>query len=95
MRHALSPKQLFQQTPDSKRLAELVVQEPFKRALSAALAHMQSEMPTGSGQLESPAALHFQMVGARRYIETLLNLAEPIKEPTKLPPKNLTPTPIT
>jgi hypothetical protein len=81
----LSPKQRFQQTPDAKTHADLAVSNSFQNAVTAALAQLVMDMPGGGNPAQSWDA-HNQVVGARKFIDALLNLAEP---PTPAPPKTL------
>jgi hypothetical protein len=82
----LTPKKDFQgkkQFADAHR--ELVVSTPFREALNAALIDYVLSMPANS----DPAASYHQIVGAREFVNRLLNIAEMSKSPPITPPANL------
>lgn len=85
---SLSPKTRFQKTQDSAVHAELVVKDSFLNAITFALAEYEVDLPSA----ESPARswdAYCKIMGAKEFINTLLNLAEPPTERRDIPNKNL------
>lgn len=80
----LSPKVDFLKSEDAKKLADVVATPWFQHSCTIALAQMQMEM----GDADTPAKSWdnwSKVLGARRVINTLLNLPDPnIKERPKL-----------
>jgi hypothetical protein len=72
----LSPKSRFLKTTESKAHLDLVTQDYFQTALTVALAEMEMNMPP-PGSPTNGWDNASQMQGAKRFIEVLLNLAEP------------------
>lgn len=79
----LTPKKDFQQKKqfaDAHR--DLVVSTPFREALHAALIDHVLSIPSTA----DPAASYHQIVGARNFVQHLLNIAEqPKSSPAPLP----------
>lgn len=65
---------------DCKQLRSLTEQPWFRRSLAAALATMASQLPATPLQQQSCDSWN-QIVGARRYMDTLLNLTESPEKP--------------
>lgn len=84
----LSPKSLYTSDPNFKTHADLVVSHEFRRTLMVALAEMEMNLPQTGNPSQSWDA-HAQMVGARTFISTLLNLCEPHQTHSPLPRKDL------
>jgi hypothetical protein len=85
---SLSPKQRFLKSPFAKVHAELAVSESFIVALEYALLEMVNQLP----MVTDPSKqwdCHSQLIGARRYIDTLKGLATPHPEPAKPPEQTL------
>jgi hypothetical protein len=78
----LSPKTRFQKTDDAKAHQSLVKSDSFLNALTSALAEMEIKMPD-TGNPSAAWDCHCQMVGAKKFINTLLNLAEVTTEPER------------
>lgn len=68
----------------------MVETDRFHLVLTTALSEMELSMPE-TGNPSVAWDCHCQMVGARKFINILLNLAEERTEPAKLPNKNLKP----
>lgn len=83
-----SPKKKFQKTPQAKVHADLVVSPQFQSTLDAALLQMQYEMGSAS-DLNTAAANAFRLEGARRFMATLLTLAETPTTPRRNTGDNL------
>lgn len=86
----LSPKQRFQRTEDAKKHLDLVTQDSFLNAVTIALVQMQMETPPSKLGAES-CDLQNQLQGAKRFVDILLNLAEPEKPIKKPATDNLQP----
>lgn len=84
----LSPKSLFKTDTQFKTHADLVTDPAFKRTLMVALAEMELKLPT-TGNPSVSWDCHNQMIGARTFIETLLNLCESPELIGTPPKKNL------
>lgn len=85
----LSPKKDFiskKAFADAHR--ELVVSTQFREALHAALIDQIMAMPSVVDPAAAAAAYHC-IIGARGFIEHLLNVAEMPKTPASPPPANL------
>ena len=66
----------------------MVVNETFQATLETAL--IQYELNQGiAPDMGTAAASHWRMVGAREFVNVLLNLSEPPTEPPKKPRQNL------
>jgi len=77
----LTPKQHYQANKQAaERHRDLVVSTPFRDALHAALLEHVLSLPTAN-DIQSAAAAHYQIVGARDFINHLLNVAEQPKTP--------------
>lgn len=85
----LTPKKHFQdkkQFADSHR--ELVVSDRFREAVHAALLDQVMSLPMTYDPVEAQAAYN-RIMGARDFVEHLLNLAEVTKTPPDPLPTNL------
>lgn len=85
----LTPKKDFL---DKKQFADIhrdiVVSSHFREALHAALLEQILAMPHGLST-EAAAAAHHEIMGARQFIDRLINIAEQPKTPPTKPPANL------
>lgn len=70
-----SPKARFLKTPYANKLLGIVDDPAVIAALDAALLQMQFEAGTAN-DMSAAAAMHFQLTGARRFINTFLTIAE-------------------
>jgi hypothetical protein len=80
----MTPRENFQTSGHAKPFAALVASEHFEPACEYALLEMVSEIhdpmnPTGLAQI----------IGARRVLEILKTLSEPIKPPERMPKQTL------
>lgn len=85
----LTPKKHFQEKKlfaDAHR--DLVVSTPFREALHAALLDQVMNLPTATDP-EVSIASYQRIIGARDFINHLLNLAEMPKSLPTTPPANL------
>jgi|GEM_PF-3017236 len=85
----LTPKKTFQENKQfAERHRDLVVSTAFRDALHAALLEQVLALPQTT-DTEAAAAAYHSIMGARYFIESLLNIAEMPKELPKPPPTNL------
>lgn len=85
----LNPKARFKQSQaDARFLSDVVTHNSFLNALQSALAQMQMDMPRGDNPAQAWDC-HCRMEGAKKFINILLNLAEPDPVQKILPSKNL------
>lgn len=83
-----SPKKKFQKTPQAKVHADLVVSPQFQATLDTALLQMQYELGTAPDGTFA-AAYWYRIEGARRFMSTLLTLAETPTTPRRNTGDNL------
>jgi hypothetical protein len=86
----LSPKARFQKSADAKTVSSYLHSDPFLNAVTAALAEMQMNMP-GTDNPSKEWDSQCQMAGAKRFIDTLLNITEQSRQAPPLPKQNLQP----
>lgn len=85
----LTPKKDFLEKKQfSNAHRELVLSTPFREALHAALIDQILTMPMTYDPVEAAADYH-RIMGARHFIEHLLNIAEMPKTPPTPPSANL------
>lgn len=84
----LRPKEQFKKSPQAKVHGDLVSNPDFQNVLVLALAEMELNMPL-TGNPSTAWDSHCQMVGARKFIETLLNLSEQPERINPPPRKDL------
>lgn len=82
----LTPKLRFQENvPATRAHRELVVNDAFRAAVEASLVQMVYSLPTVRDPADA-AAQYNRIMGARDFIQTLLNIAEQTpKVPDKMP----------
>lgn len=87
----VSPKSRFQQNAsDMKKMAELVTQEWFHRALEQATLWHTAEITQGvSGDLTSSAVGFHRIAGAKDFVGKLLTIHETFIERANKPAGNL------
>jgi hypothetical protein len=83
MNQSLLPKKAFQQTTFAKTLETLVTTDGFRQACGQSLLHYLDSLSTTDNETEAAANWH-RIEGAKKVIDTLLNLAE---APPNLEPK--------
>lgn len=76
------PKEKFCTSPHKAVFAKIVNDPAFEEATLAALLQMETEMPQDCSPNQSATA-HDQMVGARKYLETLCSIHLPQEKPKK------------
>lgn len=84
----LSPKSMFIASADASAFADLVASPVFRRGAEAALAQFALDNATAAN-FETAARSHWEECGAKRFLNALLNLAEPVIEHAPQPPANL------
>jgi hypothetical protein len=83
----LDPKANFANHPQKKQFEEFVHAEVFHAGAQAALIITQKTLSAATGN--DAAANFYRMEGARKILDTLMNLTVEEKEPAKLPSTNL------
>jgi len=84
----IDPRTRFAQSTHAAAFKKIVATPDFEEATLAALLSLQREMPIECNPQQSLDA-HQQMVGARRYLEILCSLHEPVTQPKPAPKKGL------
>ena len=88
MNQSLKPKASFQKTPFAKSLEALVLDEGFRNACQQSLCQVIEEIASTDDPVQAAANWH-RIEGARKAIDTLLNLSEIPKPPEKRNDYNL------
>lgn len=92
-----TPRAEFQaNSANIQRHAKLLDNSHFQYALQTALAEYARDLTTGISESDfnAQAAAHLKLRGAQRFVDLLLNLAEPQIRPKVTPlSQNLKPTP--
>lgn len=87
-RKVLRPKESFQASKLASEHVEWVNSEHARVSLEAAIAELTMLMPRPE-TMEQACRYHYEILGARRFIDTFLNLAQPDIEGSQRPNDNL------
>lgn len=78
----MSPKERFQKHRELKELAALIASEKFEYIAETAMLTFVSNLPSGNDATSSMCA-HQQLVGARTFLQTIMNLPKLPTEPAR------------
>jgi hypothetical protein len=88
MKNSLRPKEAFQKTEANKFHVDRVKDQRFLDAVEAALLQMVTEQ-NWSPNVATQWDANSQLIGAKRFIDILLNLSEPMEKPKQQASLNL------
>lgn len=78
----LQPQNRFLQQEDlSRQHRDNASQEPLLRAAEASLLQLVLELPKEPKNVEEAAACYHAILGARKYMDKVLTIADPVKKP--------------
>jgi hypothetical protein len=83
-----SPHQRFIETPHAKPFSDVAVSDGFQSACEYAMLQFVAQLPM-SGDPARHWDCHGQLIGAKRFLEILTTIADPVEEKKKTPAPSL------